>query len=128
MDRPSSASRCSSQSRARCSTGLWRERRWQNSATNELESGTLARARSATTTTRWDGCCSVMSCRRSTHKSARSRSARAMVSRATRVSGVADDRPLELRELLMMCDALCAEGGSIQRVAEEIAMRALRES
>ena len=54
--------------------------------------------------------------------------ARAMVSRATRVSGVADDRPLELRELLMMCDALCAEGGSIQQVAEEIAMRALRES
>lgn len=52
--------------------------------------------------------------------------ARAMVSRAARVAGVAAGRPLEMRELLMVCDALAAEGGAIQRLAESIASRALR--
>ena len=53
--------------------------------------------------------------------------ARAMISRAARVAGVATDRPLEMRELLLVCEALAAEGGAIQQLAEAIAMRALRE-
>ncbi len=81
MDEPCSTSRCSSQLRARCSTGLCRDKRWQNSATNELDSGRSDLAMSATTMTRWDGFFSAMSCKRSTHRSARSRSSRAMVSR-----------------------------------------------
>ena len=51
--------------------------------------------------------------------------ARAMVSRASRMVG-ASDGPLDLRELLLMCEALAAEGGPIQQLAEEIAMRAIR--
>ena len=42
MERPCSTSRCSSQPRARCRTGFKRERRWQNSATNELDKGRSA--------------------------------------------------------------------------------------
>ena len=52
--------------------------------------------------------------------------ARAMISRAARVAGVATDRPMEMRELLLVCEALAAEGGAIQQMAEAIAMRALR--
>ena len=68
MDSPCSTSRCSSQLRARCNTGLCRDKRWQNSATNELDTGRSDFAMSATTTTRWDGFFSAISCRRSTHK------------------------------------------------------------
>ena len=50
--------------------------------------------------------------------------ARAMVSRASRMAG-APDGPLHLEELLLMCEALAAEGGPVQRLAEEIAMRAV---
>lgn len=53
--------------------------------------------------------------------------ARAMISRAARVAGVSTDRPLEVRELLLVCEALAAEGGAIQQLAETIAMRALRQ-
>lgn len=53
--------------------------------------------------------------------------ARAMISRAARVAGVATGRPLEMRELLMVCEALAAEGGAIQQLAESMATRALRE-
>ena len=53
--------------------------------------------------------------------------ARAMVSRAARVAGVATNRPLEVHELLLVCEALAAEGGVIQQLAEAIATRALRE-
>ena len=52
--------------------------------------------------------------------------ARAMISRAARVAGVATDRPLEIRELLLVCEALATEGGAIQQMAEATAMRALR--
>ena len=51
IERPCSTSRCSSQPRAICKTGFKRERRWQNSATNELDSADSARAISATTMT-----------------------------------------------------------------------------
>ena len=53
--------------------------------------------------------------------------ARAMISRAARVAGVPTGRPLEVRELLMVCEALAAEGGAIQQLAESVATRALRE-
>jgi hypothetical protein len=52
--------------------------------------------------------------------------ARALMSRATRVAGVPSNRPLETRELLMVCEALAAEGGVIQQIAEQMAVRALR--
>ena len=52
--------------------------------------------------------------------------ARAMVSRASQLVGAAEDGPLDLRALLLVCEELARAGGSIQRVAEEIAMRALR--
>ena len=52
--------------------------------------------------------------------------ARAMISRAVRVAGVATDRPLEVHDLLLVCEALAAEGGAIQQLAESIATRALR--
>ncbi|MFA7249913.1 MAG: hypothetical protein WC273_09825 [Dehalococcoidia bacterium] len=52
--------------------------------------------------------------------------ARAMISRAARVAGVPTGRPLEMRELLMVCEALAAEGGAIQQTAEAVATRALR--
>jgi len=51
--------------------------------------------------------------------------ARALVNRASRVAGVPHDRALELRELLLVCSALAAEGGLIQQIAESIATRAL---
>ena len=52
--------------------------------------------------------------------------ARAMINRAARVAGVATDRPLAVGELLLVCEALAAEGGAIQELAETIAIRALR--
>ena len=55
MESPCSTSRCSSQPRAMCKTGFKRERRWQNSATNELDKAKSALAISATTMTRRDG-------------------------------------------------------------------------
>lgn len=53
--------------------------------------------------------------------------ARAVVNRATRIVGVPDDRPLQMRELLQMCEAMAAEGGLVQEVAELIARRALAD-
>ncbi len=52
--------------------------------------------------------------------------ARAMISRAARVAGVPTGRPLAIRDLLMVCEALAAEGGAIQQLAEAVATRALR--
>ena len=52
--------------------------------------------------------------------------ARAIVNRASRIAGVAGNRPLALRELLLVCEALAAEGGLVQQVAELVAGRALR--
>ena len=51
--------------------------------------------------------------------------ARAVVNRASRVAGVPDNRQLEVRELLRVCQALAAEGGMVQQLAELIALRAL---
>ncbi len=51
--------------------------------------------------------------------------ARALLNRAARVAGVAPDRALDLKQLLMVCTALAAEGGSIQAVAEQIATASL---
>lgn len=53
--------------------------------------------------------------------------ARALISRAMRITGVPNHRPLELSELVQMCEALGVEGGPIQRIAESIAMAALRD-
>jgi hypothetical protein len=52
--------------------------------------------------------------------------ARAAVRRAGKIVGVERDQPLELRELIRVCSALAAEGGSIQQLAEQIAGDALR--
>jgi hypothetical protein len=52
--------------------------------------------------------------------------AKAMLNRAARIAGVSANRPLEMRELLLVCEALAAEGGPIQLIAEAIATRALR--
>lgn len=49
--------------------------------------------------------------------------ARAMISCAARVAGVPTGRPLQVRELLMVCEALAAEGGAIQQMAEAVATR-----
>lgn len=51
--------------------------------------------------------------------------ARAVVNRASRVAGVQHGRELDLRELLLVCSALAAEGGLIQEIADSIASRAL---
>ncbi len=51
--------------------------------------------------------------------------ARAVVNRASRIAGAPDHRPLAVQELLRVCQALTAEGGMIQQVAETIATRAL---
>lgn len=51
--------------------------------------------------------------------------AKALVRRAARIAGVPADRPLEIDELLRVCEALASEGGMIQEVAELIASRAL---
>jgi hypothetical protein len=57
--------------------------------------------------------------------------ARAVVSRASRVAGVQQEvqqgGPLEVRELLRVCQALAAEGGTVQQIAEVIAARALED-
>lgn len=52
--------------------------------------------------------------------------ARAAVRRAAKIVGVDADQPLERRELIRVCSALAAEGGTIQQLAEEIAGEALR--
>lgn len=52
--------------------------------------------------------------------------ARALLNRAARIAGVPANRPLEARELLLVCEALVAEGGLIQHIAEAVATRALR--
>ena len=51
--------------------------------------------------------------------------ARAVVNRASRIAAVPDNRQLETQELLRVCQALAAEGGMIQQVAEAIAIRSL---
>lgn len=51
--------------------------------------------------------------------------AKALVRRAARIAGVPADRPLDIDELLRVCEALASEGGMIQQVAELIASRAL---
>ena len=53
--------------------------------------------------------------------------ARALISRAMRITGAPNHRHLERSELVQICEALGVEGGSIQRVAEQIAMAALRD-
>src|SRR5881396_2132058 len=58
---------CQRLSRLNPAAGFRRERRWQNSATNELESVGSARAISATTMTIRDGFFSAIACKRSTH-------------------------------------------------------------
>jgi len=52
--------------------------------------------------------------------------AKAAARRAGKIVGVQRDQPLELRELIRVCSALAAEGGSIQQLAEQIAGDALR--
>lgn len=54
------------------------------------------------------------------------REARAAVRRAARIVGVRPDQELDLGELVRICSALAAEGGSIQQLAEEIAGDALK--
>ena len=51
--------------------------------------------------------------------------ARALLNRAQRIAGVRKDRPLRVQELLHVCEALAAEGGVVQQIAELIARRAL---
>lgn len=53
--------------------------------------------------------------------------ARAFLSRAVRVTGAPQHRSLQLSELVQMCEALAVEGGPVQKVAEGIAMAALRD-
>ena len=50
--------------------------------------------------------------------------AQAMVNRASRVAGVPHDRRLRIGELRLVCDTLAAEGGSIEHVVHQIALRA----
>lgn len=52
--------------------------------------------------------------------------ARALLNRAQRIAGVPANRPLRVQELLRVCEALAAEGGMVQEMAEMIATRALR--
>ncbi len=51
--------------------------------------------------------------------------ARAVVNRASRIVGVPDNRPLDMKELMLVLSALSAEGGMIQDVAQTIAAAAL---
>lgn len=51
--------------------------------------------------------------------------ARAVVNRAVRVANVPTNRPLQMQELLLVCEALAAEGGLVQEIAEVLASRAL---
>ena len=53
------------------------------------------------------------------------RDAETLVERASRITGVARGGALEVRELLLVCEALSAEGGPVQRIAESIATRTL---
>lgn len=53
--------------------------------------------------------------------------ARALVRRASRVAGVSAGCELRLPELLLVCEALSAEGGQVQTLAEAIAMRVAHE-
>ncbi|MCK9487348.1 MAG: hypothetical protein M0R73_11730 [Dehalococcoidia bacterium] len=52
--------------------------------------------------------------------------ARALLRRAARVAGVRRDRPMATRDLLLVLEALGAEGGSVQLLAEQLARQALR--
>jgi hypothetical protein len=63
---------------------------------------------------------------RELHRVTSTSDARAMISRASRVAGVAQGRPLETSDLLLVCEALAAEGGEIQQIAEAVATKALR--
>ena len=54
--------------------------------------------------------------------------ARSVVSRAARVAGVPMDRPLQMAELLCVCEAVAAEGGLVQEIAEMVASRSLDDS
>ena len=54
--------------------------------------------------------------------------ARAVVSRAARVAGVPMERPLQMAELLRVCEAVAAEGGLVQEIAEMVASRSLDDS
>ena len=51
--------------------------------------------------------------------------ARAVVNRAARVAAVPLDRPLQVDELLRVCEAITAEGGLIQEIAEIVASQSL---
>ena len=53
--------------------------------------------------------------------------ARAVINRAARAAGVPVDRPLQMAELLRVCEAVAAEGGLVQELAEMIASRSLDE-
>ena len=53
--------------------------------------------------------------------------ARAAMRRAARIVGARSHGTLDVHELVRICAALSAEGGAIQRVAEEIASEALRD-
>lgn len=52
--------------------------------------------------------------------------ARAMLSRAARVARVHRDVPLATSDLLVLLEALAAEGGVVQILAEDLAQEALR--
>ncbi|MSQ29398.1 MAG: hypothetical protein EXR68_02785 [Dehalococcoidia bacterium] len=52
--------------------------------------------------------------------------ARGLLSRAMRIIGARQHRELGLSELVQICEELAVEGGSIQKIAEGIAMAALR--
>lgn len=54
--------------------------------------------------------------------------ARAILNRAARVAGVPSDRALDTRQLVLVCSALAAEGGSIQALAEEIASASMGDA
>lgn len=51
--------------------------------------------------------------------------ARAVINRAARVAGIPSDRTLQVDELLRICEAVAAEGGLVQEIAELIASRSL---
>jgi hypothetical protein len=53
--------------------------------------------------------------------------ARAAVRRAARIVDINANAELDLHDLVRVCSALSAEGGAIQRVAEEIASDALHD-
>ena len=53
--------------------------------------------------------------------------ARAVISRASRITRAPHNRPLAVEELLSVCTALAAEGGAIQQLAESIAAQTLEQ-